>query len=303
MSVVRAQEQASFVGLEVLEQRQLLAATPTAVTTVRETEPNDRQVSANSFVLPDGGGVKLRGRFQTANDRDLFTFTATTSGQVLVNLQQRQGAFPRLRVKLAGGKNVFRIEPNSTDTFGQFRIRVGKTYIVQFNRNEPIGSNKYEAQLRISQGGARSRDDQTRNRDRRTRIKPGKTQYINEREINNSKGAANAFSFPTLNTVTVISGVSNNTTDRDFFSFRALRTGTMRFSIKDLNSAKASRPVYLKVVSKSGVVVGEIETNGNGKAKRFDGFVDQGQTYFILARARQFNRTFYQINTRFIELF
>jgi hypothetical protein len=299
MSAVRVPDQASFAGLETMEPRLLLAATPAAVTTVREREPNDSFVNANSFVLPENGGVRLRGRFQTNNDRDLFTFTATKTGRVLVNLAPRKNAFPRMIVKIPGGRSVLRIEPNVNATFGQFRVQVGQTYTVLLRKNQPFGTPQYQAEFRYNQGGARNRDGAGRTRNQSKRILPGPVQVIHEQERNNAKNVANNFSFPTLNTVSVLRGVSNNTTDRDFFSFRALRTGTMRFAVQGLNG----RPMFLKVVDKFGVAVGEVETNANGKTKRFTGFVDQGQTYFVLARARQFNKTFYQVNIRFLELF
>lgn len=305
MSVVAAQQPSVFAGLETLEPRQLLAATPAAVTTTTEAEANDRYIDANSFVMPTTGGVKLKGRFQSDNDRDLFTFIAPKSGKMLVSLTQLQFGYPQMIVKEPGGRKVLRIDPATDATFDQFRVEVGQEYVIQFNKSSPLGPNQYAATFRFNQGGARDRGGSPgRDRDRRVRINPGVTQTILESELNNSKNSADEFTVQSASVVSVLRGQSNNTRDRDFFTFRAPRSGTMRFAVKSLNSSEANpRPTYLKVFDKFGTIVGDIESKTNGKLDRFDGIVDQGQTYFVLARAREFKLTFYQVNMRYREVF
>lgn len=140
-----------YAGLEALEPRRMLSSAFLAANArvVKEVEPNDDQGSANAFVLHRSGNARLKGTFKNNGDRDYFTFTATRSGRMNVNVLGLGGTFAKVEIETAASVDVFETEPNDGINTGSFRVNAGVTYIIRVEKNNPGDHARYVTRLKL----------------------------------------------------------------------------------------------------------------------------------------------------------
>lgn len=105
--------------------------TPSAPgTLLQETEPNDRQRTADRFSLAPGDSIRLTGE-SSKSDKDFFRFTASSSGQVETMVFASPGRRVQFTVEDAAGNKVFETEPNNGVNGGTFDVVAGTTYFLR----------------------------------------------------------------------------------------------------------------------------------------------------------------------------
>ncbi|MCA9171362.1 MAG: hypothetical protein KDB23_27015, partial [Planctomycetales bacterium] len=92
--------------IESLQSRLALSATTV------ETEPNNGQSSADSFVVPEDGLMALVGTSTSDKDKDYFTFVAPANGQLHAVVDSPNGEFPQLEIETQQSVKVLETQPN-----------------------------------------------------------------------------------------------------------------------------------------------------------------------------------------------
>lgn len=262
MSRSESRRRPSFDGLEG---RALLS-------TLVESEPNDRREVADRAALDPSGPLTIRGRLGGRDDRDFIRLTAPVAGELQVRVISSDRVRAKVQIEDGRGRELAETEPNDGMNRESLSVRAGQVVFVRVrSARKAVGA--YAVRLTLSGRPSGGGDESPGGGDEGG---PGAT-FV-ERESNDRKESATRVVLDGSGRAE-LRGTSRGRDDKDFFTLTAPASGVMRVTIVDAEGGSVS----VEVEDSADDELLEIEP------ERSDGgtfAVRAGQRLFVRVRSR-----------------
>ncbi|MCA9188974.1 MAG: hypothetical protein KDA99_25295, partial [Planctomycetales bacterium] len=267
---------------------------PVLPSDVTEVESNDSKAAANAFVIAADGTARLNGHIDSADDRDFFAFRADKTGNIDADIIAVGGLTADIEVETEASVKVFETDANDGITSGSFPVTEGQRYFVRVRgKNDSIGS--YIVNLAYAGSGGGGTSSSGTNGDSTGGPSGLPTGMIVEVENNNTESLANVFALDG-NGRAVLSGVSINDNDKDFFAVTPTASGTLRFDVASPNGEHAQ----LQVTNRLGAKLFETDPNDGRNSGQVQ--VTAGEKIYVRLRAKDDAAAEYAVDVAFAEL-